>query len=181
VNWLDITIIIIIATSVIGSVLQGLTRELIALAALVTGALAALWWHPEAARHLEPYTSSPAVAGFVGFFIILVAFILAGWVVSKLLGMLVKAAGLQWFDRVLGAAFGLLRGVLTAAILVLALVAFRPGPAPAESVANSTLAPTVLYCSRTVMMMAPRSLKQGFESGLEQVRRVWRDHRIDSV
>jgi membrane protein required for colicin V production len=181
VNWLDIAIVLIVVASVIGSVRRGLTRELVALAALIAGVLTALWWYPEPARYLEPYTSSPAVAGFISFLVIVILFILTGWIVARLLSMLVKAAGLRWFDRLLGAAFGLLRGILTAAVLVLALVAFRPGPSPAQSVAHSRLAPAVLYGSRTIMMLAPRRLKQEFERGLERVQALWRESPPDTI
>jgi membrane protein required for colicin V production len=181
VNWLDITIIVIVLTSIISSIARGFARELVALAALLAGTLAALWFYPEPARYLEPYTSSPAVAGFVGFVVILVAFLLIGWILSKLAGMAVKAAGLRWFDRLLGGAFGLVRGVLVAAVLLFALVTFLPGPRPAESVARSTLAPTVLYCSRTVVMLAPRRLKLEFEKGLERVRQIWNHEKIEEV
>ncbi len=180
-NWLDIAIVLIVVTSVITSVIKGLTRELVALAALIAGVLTALWWYPEPARYLEPYTSSPGVAAFSSFIIIVILFILTGWIVARLLSMLVKAAGLRWFDRLLGAAFGLLRGILTAAVLVLALVAFRPGPSPAQSVAHSRLAPAVLYGSRTIMMLAPRRLKQEFERGLERVQALWRESPPDTI
>ena len=177
-NWLDIAIVLIVLASVISGVIRGLARELVALTALLGGTLTALWWYPELARYVEPYTSIPAVAGFISFSLIVILFLLTGWVVGRLLLMLVKAAGLRWFDRLLGAAFGLLRGVLTSAVVVLALVAFLPGPSPAESVARSRLAPPVLYGSRTLIMLAPRPIKQAFMNGLERVRQLWREDTI---
>src|SRR6058998_1033060 len=105
--------------------------------------------------------SGPATAGFAAFFVILLAFVILGSLVSKILGALIRATGLRWFDRLLGAAFGLVRGILASAALVLAIVAFLPGQAPPRAVAKSHLAPAVLYCARAIVMMAPRKIKEG--------------------
>ncbi len=180
-NWLDIAIAAILLFSVIPAVINGLVREIVTLAAVVIGILAALWYYPGPARWLEPYTSSPTVAGFVGFFLIFLSFLVVGLVVSKLLGALLKAGGLRWFDRLLGAAFGLLRGALVAGALVMALVAFLPGKGGDEAVARSRLAPGVLYCARTIAALAPQQLKQGFQEGLDRVRALWRGMPADTV
>jgi len=180
-NWLDLAIGGLVAVSVVTSFVTGLTRELVRLAALLLGILMGLWWYPEVARYLEPYTSSPAIAGFAAFLLILIGFIVLGWVAAKVLGKLIKASGLRWFDRLLGAAFGLVRGVLLAAALVLAMVAFLPEKGASETVARSRLAPTVLYAARVIVTVAPRRLKEGFAGGLERVRQVWREAKDDSV
>ena len=173
-NWLDIIIAILVLTSVISSVRRGLTRELVSLAALIFGILFGLWWYPEVGRHIEPLAATKGIAGFVAFFLILVAFLVCGWLVSKILQALIKAGGLGWADRLLGAAFGLVRGVLASAALVLAMVAFLHGPGTTQSVARSKLAPAVLYAARALAAVAPRSLKDAFDQGFQRVREAWR-------
>lgn len=180
-NWLDAIIAAVLVISLVTAILKGLTRELVTLAAVIAGILGALWWYPEVARHLEPYTSSVAVAGFAAFVLIFLVFLFIGWVISKILAGLVKASGLRWFDRVLGGAFGLLRGVLIAAVLVLAIVAFAPGKRPIESVAESKLAPTVLQAARGIVALAPRKLKDGFQHGFDRVRKVWREGNSETI
>lgn len=180
-NWLDVVIAAVVLLSLVTSVLKGLTRELVSVAAAVAGILGALWWYPEVARRLEPYTSNLAVAGFAGFILIFFAFLLLGWAISKILASLVKASGLRWFDRILGAAFGLLRGMLIAAALVLAIVAFAPGKRPIESVAESRLAPTVLQFARAIVALAPHKLKDGFQNGLDRVHQVWRQLPAETI
>ena len=173
-NWLDILIAAVVAASVISAVVKGLTHEVVSLAAAVVGFLVALWSYPAMARRFDSYTSTPAVAGFVGFLVIFIGFLVAGWLLSKILVKLLKASGLRWFDRLLGSAFGLARGVLVAAAVVVALVAFAPGKGPIEAVAGSRLAPSVLYCAGVIVTIAPRKLKDSFQEGLERVRRIWR-------
>jgi membrane protein required for colicin V production len=181
VNWLDFLIIALVAASVISSIINGLTRELVRLAAVVLGLLMALWWYPLPARYIEPYTSAPAVAGFVGFLAIFIAFLILGSVVSWLLGKLLDAAGLRWFDRILGAAFGLVRGMLVSAALLMGIVAFAPGKGPIEAVAGSRLAPSVLYGAGVLIWVAPRRLKDGFQEGMKQVRKMWGEFPADTV
>ncbi|MBI3695558.1 MAG: CvpA family protein [Acidobacteria bacterium] len=174
-NWLDFLIAAVILASFVGSIIKGLTRELVSLAAAVAGVLGALWWYPDVAHYLEPYLSSASLASFVAFVLIFLVFLAVGWVFSSVLAKLVKASGLRWFDRILGAAFGLLRGVLIAAALVLAILAFTPGKKPIETVGESRLAPTVLHFARAMVAFAPRRLKDGFQNGLDRVRKFWRE------
>jgi len=181
VNWLDVLIAAVIVISFVTSIIKGMTRELVGLVAVVTGILGALWWYPLPARHIEPYAKNMEVASFAGFVLIFCAFLFAGFLISKILASLVKATGVRWVDRLLGAGFGLLRGMLIAAALVLAIVAFAPGKRPIESVAESRLAPTVLQCAKAIVALAPRRLKDGFENGLERVRKVWRETPSDTV
>ena len=177
-NWLDFVIFLLILNSVVFAIVRGLAHQLIRLTALLLGILMGLWWYPELARFIQPWMSSEATAGFVSFLAILLGFIFLGWFVSRIISALIKAAGLRWFDRLLGAAFGLVRGVLVSAVLVLAMLAFLPGKGPAETVAQSRLAPAVLYCARGIVALAPQKLKEGFESGLDRVRAVWREDTV---
>ncbi len=181
VNWLDILIAFVMIVSVVSAIVKGLAAEVVSLAALVIGFLAALWWYPIPAQCLEPYTSKPAVASFVGFLLILITFVLLGALVSGLVRRILRASGLHWFDRLLGAAFGLVRGLLIAAAVVVGIVAFAPGKAPMEAVAESRLAPSVLYCARALIVVAPRQVKEGFEEGFQRVRRLWRDYPVETV
>ena len=180
-TWLDVIIVAVVLISFVTAVIKGFTRELVSLAAVIAGLLGALWWYPELARYIEPYASSPSVAGFAAFVLILLTFLLFGWMVSRLLASLVKATGLRWFDRLLGGAFGLLRGLLIAAALVLAIVAFAPGKRPIELVAESRFAPTVLQFARVIVAIAPRKVKDGFHNGLDRIRKVWRQVPTDTV
>jgi membrane protein required for colicin V production len=127
VNWLDVLIALIVLVSFVTSIIKGLTRELVTLVSVITGTLAGLWWYPVVAKLIEPYAKNAQIAGFAGFVLIFGVFLLAGLLVSKILSGLMKATGMRWFDRLLGGAFGLLRGVLVAAAMVLAIVAFTPG------------------------------------------------------
>lgn len=179
-NWLDVIIATLLLSSVISSVVRGFARELASLAALLLGILFGLWWYPELGRHIEPFSANKGIAGFVAFFLILFAFLAFGWLVGKILRAMIKAGGLSWVDRVLGVAFGLVRGMVASAALVLAILAFLHGPGATRAVAESRLAPAVLYGARALAAVAPRPLREAFDRGFQRVRDVWRG-QTDSV
>lgn len=172
-HWsgLDWLIAAIVAFTVLSSFMRGLTRELISFAAAVGGVIAALWFYNDAAKWFEPYTKSWEVAQLAGFLAILVAALIAGGIVSAIAGRMVKAAGLRGADRLLGASFGLVKGLLVSLALVLALVAFPPGREIAE---RSRLAPYLIYGSRVLAAGAPSGMQEQFWKGFEQVRRIWK-------
>ena len=172
-HWsgLDYTIAAIVAISVLLSFLRGLTRELISLAASVGGIIAALWFYNDVARWFEPYTKTVEVAQLAAFLSILVAAIVAGGIVSAIAGRMVKAAGLRGADRLLGASFGLVKGLLLSLALVLALVAFPPGREIAE---RSRLAPYLIYGSRALAAGAPAGMQEQFWNGFTQVKKIWK-------
>ena len=111
-SWLDIVILIVMALSVLSAVRKGFSREVIGLAASVFGLILGLWFYGSASVYFEPYVSSPEIAKFLGFGAVFLAVLsagaLLGWVVSRFL----KKTGLSWVDRSLGAAFGIVRGLL---------------------------------------------------------------------
>src|SRR5438128_1898804 len=154
-SGLDYLIAAIVAISVVLSFFRGLMRELISLAASVGGVVAALWFSADVAPWFGPYTKTPEVAQLVAFLAILAASLLAGAIVSAIAGRMVKAAGLRGADRLLGASFGLVKGLLVSLALVLALVAFPPGR---EIAGRSRLAPYVVQGSRALALAAPSSL-----------------------
>jgi uncharacterized membrane protein required for colicin V production len=80
---------------------------------------------------------------------------------------LVKTAGIEWFDRFLGAVFGLVLGVLVDCILLFVLLAFSIKP---EVVRQSTLAPYVTAGANVISLAMPENLKAQFRLGFEKFR-----------
>ena len=83
---------------------------------------------------LQPYVSSPGIANFCGFLMVFCGVLILGAIVGRLLARMMKVAGLSFVDRLLGAGFGVVRGILISIALVLALLAFTPGKSPPNAV-----------------------------------------------
>ena len=121
-NWLDVVLGLILSLSFIAAAWNGLSREVIRLLALGGGIVAGMWWYEDLAIHLRPYVENTEMASFAAFLSIVVGSLVAGAIVARMLGKLLHWTGLRWFDRLLGAAFGLVRGLLIATAVVLAVV-----------------------------------------------------------
>jgi len=166
-NWLDWIFAAIVAVSVIAAVVKGFTRELISLASLVAGLVVAAIAYPRAALWFEDLTKSHDIALGLGFLVLFLGVLLLGAVVSVLAQKLIKTAGIQWFDRFLGAVFGLVRGVLVDCILLLVLLAFAIKPG---AVQQSSLAPYVTTGANIISLAMPANLKAQFRLGFERFR-----------
>jgi len=168
-NWLDWTLVAIVIVSVITAATKGFVRELIALAAVVVGVAVAASNYERAATWFEDLTRSHETALAAGFLTLFLATMLVGALISAVARKMIKTAGLQSFDRFLGAVFGLVRGVIVNCILLLALVAFG---VKAEAVQQSQLAPYFAAGSRALALVMPHDLKGEFQAQFEKFRQA---------
>ena len=172
-NWLDAVLILILLISVATSFRKGLSREVIGLVTVVFALLAGAWFYGVAGGWLAPFLSSRGLANFLGFGMVFAAVMLLGVMVSFTIGRMLKLTGLSLFDRILGAAFGIVRGVLVGVALILGLMAFTPGGGPPSSVVHSRMAPYVVDAARFFASMAPHELREGFRKSYAQVKLAW--------
>ena len=174
VNWLDLTIGGILLLSILGAIRNGFTREVVRLIALLFGIVGAMWGYEQVAReYLAPYIDDPQLARFTAFGGIVIGCLSIGGLVAWALAKFWGLTGLRWADRLLGAAFGAVRGLVVAAALVLGVVAFAPFTGADSAVAQSELAPIVLHGARAASLAAPAALREAYGTGFERVRAVW--------
>jgi len=172
-NWLDAVLILILAVSVFTSFRKGFTREIIGLVSVVLALLLGIWFYGTAGSYLIPYVSSRAAANFGGFLLVFCGVVLAGSVVSFVVGKFLRVTGLSFFDHALGAAFGAVRGIVISIALIMAVLAFSPGGHPPDSVVGSRIAPYVTGAASLCAAAAPHELKEGFEKAYAQVKETW--------
>lgn len=106
---------------------RGLVFEVLSLAAWAVAFVAAQWFAPDVAAKLPMAGAGEAVRYAAGFVLTFVLAIFAGGLVAALVKKLMSAVGLAPVDRVLGASFGLVRGViiLLAATVVIAMTPLK--------------------------------------------------------
>jgi membrane protein required for colicin V production len=174
VNWLDVVLAIILVSSIVAGFRRGFARVGVGLAATLVGLILGTWFYGSAGAFLLPYVSYRGLANLIGFLLIFLGTLLAGSLAGWFLAKMLKWAGLGWLDRLMGAAFGLLRGVLIGIGLVMALLAFTAKPPP-QSVVGSRLAPYMIDAARVLAYIAPRELRDGFQASYERVKKIWGD------
>lgn len=115
----DLIALVVVALSVGFSIWRGFVRELLSLASWIAAfwiarsfAVVAAGWLPASLSH----QGARMVIGFIGVFLVS---LLVLSLLTMLVVHLIKVAGLTTSDRMLGAAFGLVRGMLIVVVLVL--------------------------------------------------------------
>lgn len=166
-NVADWFMVAAIVFSVVIAASQGFFYEVISLAGTVVGYLIASWQYWRVAAWLQPHVTSPLIANIFAFLIIFVAVMVIAGVIAKLARWLMRKAGLTWFDRVLGGIFGVLRGSLMVAIVLMVITAFTP---TSQYLTQSQLAPYFLVVGRAAIWLAPADLRAHFYQGLDLLR-----------
>lgn len=175
-NWLDYLLIAILLFSAIQSFRRGFSREVIGLAAMFFAFILAMWFYGLAGSLVSPLVSSARTANMIGFALVVFAVLLLGAVVGWIVSRFLRTVGLSFFDRLLGAAFGCIRGALIAMALLTAWTVFgeQTGAGAASgAVVHSRIAPYVLGASRLFVAIAPMDLKQSFHRYYSQAKSFW--------
>ncbi|MEO7116957.1 MAG: CvpA family protein [Caldimonas sp.] len=124
-GWVDVGMMVVVAVSALAGAVRGLTFELLSLAGWVAAWCAGLWLGPSLAPYLPiGPAGSPlnVVASFACAF--LVVLILWG-LMARMVSAAVKRTLLSPADRLLGAAFGVARGV-AALLAIVVVLAYTP-------------------------------------------------------
>jgi len=174
VSLLDLLLALIIVSSVMAGFVAGFARVGIGFCATVAGIVFGFWYYETPAAWIHKYLSSQTVSNVLGFLVILWAVLLVGALVAKIVASLFKMTGLSWLNRLLGAAFGFVRGALIGVAFVAVLLAFAPKPLPNWMV-NSLLLPYAIDASDLCASIAPAALKDAFREGVEEIHKDWEE------
>jgi len=175
VNGFDIALLVLAGALVVVGMIKGLVRILIGIAALVAAFALAAHYHAGLAGRIGVVDVDPGVRSLIAWMLIFIAVLLAGALLGWLARRLMKAALLGWADRVGGAAVGLAAAVLTAALVVLPVVAYSPFGDGLLS--GSLLAPYVTAVSDLANRLVPDDLSRQYRLRIEDLRRRWHDVR----
>lgn len=124
-GWVDLTLIAVLALSMVVGVVRGLIFEVLSLAGWVVAWFVARWGGPLLAPQLPVGQAGSALNLGVAYACAFIGALIVWALLTRLLRLLVRATPLAPVDRVLGAVFGLLRGVLLL-LVVATVVAFTP-------------------------------------------------------
>jgi membrane protein required for colicin V production len=121
---IDIVFLVIIALSCIMGGFRGLVKEAFSLATWIGAIVIGTLLYEPMAGLLTGIIDNSSLRNLSAFAILFVLTILIGTIISNLMKKLMQAAGLGGADRVLGALFGILRGLIIISLIVLVTTRF---------------------------------------------------------
>jgi membrane protein required for colicin V production len=123
----DLILLGLVTLSVIVGLWRGFIKEVFALAVWVFAFMAAFYFSGSLAALLEPHVDVPSARSGLAFAGVFILVLVAGGLLTFLIGKLVEKTGLSGTDRLLGAVFGAARGLLLLLAMILA-AGFTPVP-----------------------------------------------------
>ncbi|MCK4762501.1 MAG: CvpA family protein [Candidatus Aminicenantes bacterium] len=163
-NILDILFVTIVLLSVIFGILKGFIRELFSLAFFIIALILSFLYYSDVGKIYGDYVGKN-IADFAGFVSILVFVLVVGTLVTYFIKKAFILGPLKSIDRIFGAVFGLLRGVLIAAIIMFAMVAFQINDRLVE---ESKLSPYVLETIQAITKLTPDKFKEKKDELIER-------------
>ena len=171
-SLIDLIILALLVYSTATAWFKGFVREVLGLITVIAAALLSAWFYRDAASLFKDVVRTENLALFFGFSVIFLVTLIAGFVTIWIVAKFMKFAKLEWADRLLGAAFGFIRGWVIGAVVLLALTAFD---VQTERLKNSELVPYFLPGSRVIAVMTPYEMKAKFLVGYRALERWWRE------
>ena len=162
-NWIDYAVLAIIGVSVLLSVMHGLVRELLSLAGWVAAFLVAQFFATDVAAMLPAAIPNESLRLLAAFLLVFVMVLITATLLAIGLSSLIRSAGLGAADRLLGAVFGLVRGiaVVTVAVLLAGLTTLPVTPDWRQAMTSAPLE----ALAKTIKVWLPYDLSKHINYG----------------
>ena len=176
-NWLDITIVAIIALFTLVGFSRGLVSQIFSIAALLGGLIIGFIFYDVLGDVFirERLVENKSVADVGGFIVLaFAAYVIiqtAGWMTTRLIGTL----QLSWLNRICGGAVGAVMGAVTAFLLSSCLSLFYPQKDPVFK--SSALLP---YLNEAALI-ARDALPEDFEKSFNDARDLVREEGLNAA
>ncbi|MFC1857792.1 CvpA family protein [Thermodesulfobacteriota bacterium] len=171
-NPLDILISVIIGFCLIRGIFRGLVKELSSIIGVFAGFYFAYTYYPEVAKLLSRWISNEGYLNILSFLIVFCGLVLIIGILGIVIRYLLKITFLGWVDRICGAGFGFMKGILIVSVLLVVFTAFLPKGVPILK--NSLLSPYVTIISEKMAKVVPKDMKHEFSSKLDKLKKEWK-------
>jgi membrane protein required for colicin V production len=166
-NILDIVLIVLIGASVIYGITKGFIRDVFSLIAVIIGVAAAFIGYPWAAGYLSGLIPAGPPANIAGFALILLSVSIAVSVLGIVIAKAISGADLSTYDRVAGAFFGLMEGLVVACLITVLAAVLIP-----SAVSSSRVAPHLLRVVSAAETLLPTDTQERIDTAKDTLKKM---------
>ena len=174
-NYFDIIVIVILGYCLIRGIFRGLVKELSSIIGVFGGFYAAYTYYPVLAKPLSKWIANAGYLNILSFLIIFCGVFIIISILGIIINYLLKIVFLGWLDRVSGAMFGAMKGILIVSVLLIALTAFLPKGTPV--IKDSLLSPYVTLISEKMAKVISKDMKHDFSTKIATIKKAWKKNK----
>ena len=173
-NLLDLVLAVILGYCLVRGVFRGLIKELSSIIGVVGGFYAAYTYYPLLAQQLGKWPINPGYVNLISFLIIFILVCLIIGVAGVVIKYLMNIAFLGWTDRVSGALFGAVKGILITSVVILVLTTFLPDNS--KIIKKSWVAQNTMRISALLIKATPVEMKKSFSARMRELNTAWQQN-----
>ncbi len=122
---IDIVILVIVGLSLLVGVIRGFIKEALSLASWFAAIVVASMFSLPLSEHMTGLISNPSLRRVAASVILFVGTVFVGSMINNLIARFTERSGIRGADRALGGLFGVFRGGVIVALLVLLSIPFE--------------------------------------------------------
>ncbi len=168
-NNLDVVFLIITGVSALVGIARGMTKELLSLAGWILAAVAVFYMTPLLDPVMQKYIASKVLASVVSGMMILIVFCVVWILTVDKIASVIRSSKLSALDRVLGFAFGMVRGIIIVILIAMMLTTLIPEESKKGVFAESKYFNEASECAEPLMAMIPQSWIDQFKAKSESL------------
>ena len=161
-NWLDVLVVATIAWFTFSAFWAGVIREVVTIIGVALGIVLAGLFYQDLADDVKLVVDADNASRIIAFLLIFGACALAGQLAAMVLKQTAALLMLGTFDHLLGAVFGLAKGIVVVEILMIVFVTF-PALGLRETIDESMFGPLLLNGIPFLLKVLPSE----FDSAVE--------------
>ena len=166
-NYVDYTILAVLAASGLLAMLRGFMRELLGALGWVVAVIVARLSEGMASDQLQDYINDEALTSFLGWMLPFIIVVFAWYIFANLAAPGLKKMAMGVLDRPLGFIFGVLRGlVLVAIVYMSALLLYESEDHFAQPVLDAALISPVRVTASTISGFAPEEWRDDLQDAI---------------
>lgn len=170
-NPFDMLAVVILCFCLIRGLFRGLIKEVSSIIGVLGAYYAAYTYYGAIAKILSSWIADATYLNIISFMIIFIVI----FIIISMLGVVIKyllnIAFLGWVDRICGAGFGLVKGILVVSVILVALTTFLPKGTPVLK--KSLLSPYVIKISEKMSKVVSSDMKRQFNDKIGELKKAW--------